>query len=30
MKNAEYYIKSLEMIPHVEGGYFKRVIFIRR
>lgn len=23
MKNAEYYIKNLEMIPHVEGGYFK-------
>lgn len=23
MKNAEYYIKKLEMIPHVEGGYFK-------
>lgn len=23
MKNAEYYIKSLEMIPHAEGGYFK-------
>ena len=23
MKNAEYYIKNLEMLPHVEGGYFK-------
>ena len=23
MKNAEYYIKKLEMLPHVEGGYFK-------
>ncbi|MDI9216472.1 MULTISPECIES: cupin domain-containing protein [Clostridium] len=23
MKNSEYYIKNLEMIPHVEGGYFK-------
>lgn len=23
MKSAEYYIKNLDMIPHVEGGYFK-------
>ncbi|WP_278600689.1 cupin domain-containing protein [Clostridium tertium] len=23
MKNAEYYIKNLEMLPHVEGEYFK-------
>lgn len=23
MKTAEYYIEELEMLPHVEGGYFK-------
>ncbi|CUN79121.1 MULTISPECIES: cupin domain-containing protein [Clostridium] len=23
MKTAEYYIEKLEMLPHVEGGYFK-------
>ena len=23
MKTSEYYIEKLEMIPHVEGGYFK-------
>ncbi len=23
MKSAKYYIKNLDMIPHVEGGYFK-------
>ncbi|AIY84891.1 hypothetical protein U729_1976 [Clostridium baratii str. Sullivan] len=23
MKSANYYIKNLEMVPHVEGGYFK-------
>ena len=23
MKSAEYYIKSLNMNPHIEGGYFK-------
>lgn len=23
MKSAEYYIKNLNMTPHVEGGYFK-------
>ncbi|MDZ5017218.1 cupin, partial [Clostridium perfringens] len=23
MKNAEYYIESLNMTSHVEGGYFK-------
>lgn len=23
MKSAEYYIKNLNMAPHVEGGYFK-------
>lgn len=24
MKTAEYYIEKLEMLPHVEGGYFKQ------
>ncbi len=23
MKSAQYYIEKLDMIPHVEGGYFK-------
>ncbi|MBE6052419.1 MAG: cupin domain-containing protein [Clostridium sartagoforme] len=23
MRSAEYYIKSLDMEPHIEGGYFK-------
>ena len=23
MKTAEYYIKNLNMDPHIEGGYFK-------
>ena len=26
MKSAQYYIEKLDMIPHVEGGYFKESI----
>ena len=25
MNKAEYYIESLELLPHIEGGYFKEV-----
>ncbi len=26
MKSAQYYIEKLDMIPHVEGGYFKESV----
>lgn len=26
MKNADYFINKLEMLPHVEGGFYKEII----
>ena len=26
MKSAEFYIKHLDMEPHIEGGYFKECL----